>query len=466
MSLRPHRWDVQVVQTTATLSDRLRRLRDVQLVTKAPRGVPVIHVRDGVLYQRISGVGGAMTDSAAWLMHEKLKRATRTALMKDLFSAAGIHLTFIRVPMGASDFTVHGEPYSYDDLAPGQSDPQLLRFSVAHDERYVLPSLRQMLAINPKAQILANPWSPPPWMKANGAFDDRHFRGTLLPSAYTPLAGYFVKFVQAYARRGVPIAAITPQNEPRAPARYPSMSLPVSSEARFIVRDLAPALRAAMLSTKIYGADTAWGASFYPAQLAATPARGALSGIAEHCYSGIPDVMSSLHAVDPGLDQIVSECAPELTPYSVPEVVIGSIRNWASAVALWNLALDPSGGPVQPPNGGCGSCQGLVTINPRAHTFRLSLAYYQLGQVGRFVQPGAWRIGSEHFVSYYDRPSGQYGVTAGLDDTAFVNPDGSRVLVAYNNSSAPIRFALDWKGRSFTYTLAAGATVTFRWNRP
>lgn len=78
-----------------------------------------------------------------------------------------------------------------------------------------------------------------------------------------------------------------------------------------------------------------------------------------------------------------------LTPYPVFEVLIGSIRTWATTISLWNLALDPKGGPVQPPNIGCPHCSGVVTMDERQHTAKLRLAYYQLGRLSRFVQPGA-----------------------------------------------------------------------------
>ena len=53
--------------------------------------------------------------------------------------------------------------------------------------------------------------------------------------------------------------------------------------------------------------------------------------------------MSTLHTAAPNLEQPVAECAQNLTRFPVPEVEIGAFRNWASAVTLWNLALDPSG---------------------------------------------------------------------------------------------------------------------------
>jgi glucosylceramidase len=145
-------------------------------------------------------------------------------------------------------------------------------------------------------------------------------------------------------------------------------------------------------------------------------------------------------------------------------VLIGSLRNWSSVVTLWNLALDPAGGPVQPPNYGCHGCTGEVTIDESTQTVSFRLAYFQLGQVSAFVAPGATRIGSNSFVSYQ---SGSAGATAapGLDDVAFLNPDGSHVLVAYNNSASAIRFAVHWKGQGFAYSLPGKAMVTFRWRR-
>ena len=141
--------------------------------------------------------------------------------------------------------------------------------------------------------------------------------------------------------------------------------------------------------------------------------------------------------------------------------MIASLRNWASSVALWNLALDPDGGPVQPPNSGCAGCTALVTVEDDGQV-RLTQNYFQLGQASAFVGAGARRIDSTHFVRYRYRRAANI-VSPGLDDVAFLDPDGTRVLIAYANSSRPIRFAVSWRGRSFGYTLPGRATVTFSW---
>ena len=475
---------VEVIQTSETGSQRLTRLRDLTFGTSQPRGVPVINVDDRIRYQRITGFGAAMTDTSAWLLRDGLSSAARAAVLGDLFSVGGIHLNFLRVPMGASDFTKDGRPYSYDDLPPGRTDPRLLHFSMVHDEAYIVPALRQVLAINPHVEILADPWSPPAWMKANQSLGNQANRGVLLNSAYAPLARYFVKFIQAYARLGIPIASITPQNEPTNPTLYPGLDLDSASEAKLITHYLLPTLHGAGLHPTIYGGDVGVDADAAPyasvidgervelqsgrdyvTTLVGGGAVSALTGIAWHCYFGSPTVMSALHLVARRLDEIVDECSPAITPFSISELVISSMRNWASVVALWNLALDPHHGPVQPPNHGCPSCTGVVTVDEHRHTVSFSPAFFQLGQASAFVQPGAHRIKSEHFVTYSYRGRGTNLATPGLDDVAVLNPDGSKVLMAYNNSHSRARFAVEWRGRSFTYTLAANATVTFVWDR-
>ncbi len=455
---------VGVVQTNASLSEHLTVLPDRWFAHDAPaNGLPVITVNDAVGYQKINGFGAAMTDSSAWLIERMLPAAERSAVMSALFGTNGIRLNFVRVPIGASDFTVGGKPYSYDDLPPGQTDPQLKDFSIAHDKAYILPALTQALAADHRIEFLASPWSPPAWMKGNDALDDLDGNGTLNAGAYWPWAEYIVKFIQAYAAAGVPIEAMTPANEPGNPSDYPGLNITTSSLAIWINQDLEPALARAQAHLKLYGEDYGWGTSLLAEEAISGPARQALSGLAWHCYFGSPDVMASLHQQAPQYDEIVDECSPGISAIPTSEVVISSLRDWASTVALWNLALDPDGGPVQQPNTGCYGCYGLVTINEKPAPPVFTRAFYQLGQASRFVDPGAQRVASNNFVTYtYVKPRVNF-IAAGLDDVAFVNPDGTRVLIAYNNASQPITFAVAWHDLSFTYTLPAGAMVTFDW---
>ena len=235
-----------------------------------------------------------------------------------------------------------------------------------------------------------------------------------------------------------------------------------SAEGTFVNSYLVPALQSARLGqVKILGLDNGAADLDYAQGLLQGPAAHDLAGIAWHCYGGGVEEMARLHEFAPQVDEITSECSPGVIPYSPAEAIIASVRNWATTAALWNIALDPTGGPVRHPNASCDGCTGLVTISESRHTFTLGLDYYELGQISKYVQPGAVRIASTHFAQYFDTPAA-YGVTPGLDDAAFRNPDGSIVLVAHNNGSA-MTFRVAWAGRVASYRLGPGVTATFVW---
>jgi glucosylceramidase len=446
---------VNVTVTSADLTQALASMPPVTFGAINP-AVPTIHVSDGTRYQQMIGFGAAMTDSSAWLLYDVLGPDQRTAAMSALFGPCGIGIDHVRVPIGASDFTATGVPYSYDDMPLRQTDPSLTDFSIAHDEAYILPALKMMLALNPNLQILASPWSAPAWMKTNDLLGNGDFRGWLLPTRYQTYADYLVRFLEDYAAAGVPISAVTPENEAGTGSVYPGMNL---DEDAFLTAYLAPALKAAGLTTSVYGLDSSGLAD--GEDMLSGLVRNSIAGLAWHCYLGL-EQMSELHALDPSASLIMDECSPGIVAYPTTETVIASARNYAQAVELWNLALDPSGGPKQL-SPGCYPCDGLLTVQEGVGSAALNLNYYQLGQVSKFVQRGAVRIASDRWVSDFSNPDGTYGVTDGLDNVAFLNPDGSKVLVAYDNSSQPARFQVAWDGQGFSYTLGPGGTATFVW---
>jgi glucosylceramidase len=341
----------------------------------------------------------------------------------------------------------------------------LSHFSVAHDRAYILPALRQILALDPHTEIFASPWSLPAWMKTNHSLNNLNYLGNIFRSDYRLVADYFVKFIRAYRRFGVPVAAVTLQNEPGNPTLYPGTELDAAQEGELLDHWVAPAFLSAGLHAAIYGGDLSWASPSvaFARAVASGPASPLLAGIAWHCYYGDPLPMSALHQLVPRLDQIVNECSPGITPYPVPELVISAMRNWASVVALWNLALNQHHGPVQVPNHGCPGCFGAITINDTNGTFAATTAYSGLGQASEFVQRGAQRIGSNHFVTYRYLGPGTTIAPPGLDDVAFLNPNGTHVLLAYNGAHTTSEFAVSWSGESFSYTLPARSTVTFMW---
>ena len=271
----------------------------------APAG-PTITVDTTRRYQEITGFGASFTDSSAWLVGTKLDASQRDAVMRDLFSDQGIGLSFLRQPMGASDFAVKGN-YSYDDMPPGKTDPTLAHFSIDHDRAYIIPLLLQARRINPHLTVMATPWSPPGWMKTS----DSMIGGTLRPEAYQPLADYFAKFIEDYAAAGVPIRYITPQNEPLfIPGGYPGMFLSAAQADDLIKNHLGPTLRAHHLPTGILAYDHNWDAISYPETMYADPdAAGYVAGTAWHCYGGDVITQAVSHNNYPNKPAFHTECS-------------------------------------------------------------------------------------------------------------------------------------------------------------
>jgi len=443
---------VQVWLTTSDGSNELTSQPSLTFGSNSGNS-STINVNEYQEYQQMDGFGAAVTDSSAWLIYTQLSQRARDTLMQNLFSPSlGIGLDFVRVPMGASDFSVTG-PYSYDDLPAGQTDPNLTHFSVNHDTAYIIPALQQAHSLNPNLKFMANPWSPPAWMKTNGSMLGvyNHHKGTLTSSDYGPLAQYFVKFLQAYQSYGIPIYTISPQNEPLyAPSNYPGMYWAASNENNFIKNNLAPALSSSGLHPKIIPYDYNWDNTSYPLTLLSdSTTRSNIAGIAWHCYGGSPPAMTTVHNSYPLSETYETECSTgaAVAPIDTIDLLVQSVQNWARTVELWNIVLDPNHGPH---TGGCPDCLGVVTIDESTGSVSYSQDYYLLGHFSKFVTPGAYHIDSNNAGS--------------VEDVAFKNPDGSKVVVAHNNGASSSTFQVLWDGiDGFTYTLPAGATVTFTW---
>jgi glucosylceramidase len=445
--------DTSTVQVWATRADGSHKLTALAPLAFAPgrgSGVP-IDVDHSLLYQTFEGAGAALTDSSAWLI-DQLDPPARHELLQGLFGvdSTGIGLSLLRVPLGASDFAL--SDYTYDDMPTGQTDEQLASFSIAHDEAYILPTLRHALAVNPRLRVMATPWSPPAWMKTSQSLNG----GTLDPRYRQALADYLVKSVQAYDRAGVPIAVLTPQNEPQhESASYPSMRLSPQEQVILVRDHLGPAMDRAALPTKLLVHDHNWDLVDDPLTVLRDPqVRMFADGVAFHCYGGEPAAQSSIRARYPSEGVWFTECSGggwatdfgANVAWTVTNLIIDNFRNWGRSLLLWNLVLDETGGPT---NGGCQDCRGVVTVDPTTGSVRRNEEYYALGHLTRFVQPGARRISST------DHASG------GPRNVAFRNPDGSLTVLVH--ASTPSSVSVNWDGRHADLSIPAGGTVTLHW---
>ena len=417
----------------------------------------VVKVDSTIGFQTMLGMGSSLEPSTCWNL-SRLATTEREQLMARLVDPkTGIGMNLMRLCIGTPDFT--GDPwYSYDDMPCGETDPELKQFSIEPDRRYILPAIKLARRKNPGLLFFASPWSPPGWMKSTGTM----IGGQLLPQHYAAYAEYFVRFIQAYEAEGIPIYAVTIQNEPgvdRAKEKnpkwhYPSCRWTGEQERDFIRDHLGPALRRNGLKTLIWcydhnynvrgtGDDPGIG---YPRAILSDPQVAAfVNGVAFHGYEGKPDGMTAFHREFPTMPIYFTEGSVFGVDGAVE--LIERLRNWAAGYNSWVTMLDDHG---KPNNGPFEASRTMVMLNPESLKPTYHFEYFMSGQFMKFVPRGAQRIES----------------TAGNKDfanVAFRNPDDTIVLIVVNTTSQSNPFAIEWRDRSLATDLAPKSVATFVW---
>jgi glucosylceramidase len=405
-----------------------------------------ILIDDTRSFQSILGFGGAFTDASCYLLNQ-MDPGERKKLLAELVGPDGLRMSVGRTSIGASDYS--RTVYSFDDGT--DPDPDLKRFSIAHDREYILPMLRAAQEINPDLFLFSAPWSPPGWMKANGSM----LGGSMRKHYFASYAEYFVKFLQGYQAEGVKIRAVTTQNEVDTDqdSRMPAALWGQEYESGFIKEHLGPALEHASLDAKIWLLDhnyDLWGRVMD--QLSDPGVYKYVDGVAWHGYMGTPDAMTRVHQAFPAKHTYWTEGGPSLSHdnYATDwakwsSTFTGILRNWARCIVSWNLVLDENGAP----NIGPFACAGVVTLDSKTKNITRSGQYWAFAHFSKVIQRNARVIASEGFFP-------------GVDHVALVNPDGSHVLIVTNQGDAchvPCRF----KNKTLDLSLPPNSIVTIQW---
>jgi glucosylceramidase len=457
---------VSVVETTNDETQLMAAQPSVNFGTgsTADAGTNTVIVDPTQQYQSIEGFGAAFTDSAADLLMNVEPAASLPGTLNDLFTrnGDGIGLSFMRIPMGASDIAL--SVYSYDDMPMGQTDPTLANFSIAHDQAYILPLIKQAVALNPQMKLMANPWSPPGWMKDPASMSPvSMLGGTLLMTSTneTAFANYFVKYLQAYKSAGVNIDYISLQNEPlNITTSYPSMGMSDTTQLALLQGYVLPALTNANITTKVFVYDHNWDTPSYPQTVLGglnSTQLTQIAGTAWHGYGGAPGAQQLLQNQYASLGNWETEHSGgtwQSDQFTTDMLEITQVlRNSAKSFVKWSLALNEKLGPNLTQNaglGGCNTCTPIITVNSTTGAVTKDIEYYTLGHYSKYVLPGAVRIYSSN--------------TPTVASVAFVNPDGSLALIAYNNGTTSQTVQVQWGTESFSYTLPATAAATFTWS--
>ncbi|MFI5154873.1 MAG: glycoside hydrolase family 30 beta sandwich domain-containing protein [Chitinophagales bacterium] len=407
---------------------------------------PCVFVDPSKSFQDIVGIGGALTDASAETF-AKIPAEKQAEFLQSYFSLdKGIGYSLARTNIHSCDFS--SGTYTYVQ----ENDKALKTFSISHDEQYRIPFIQRAIrAAGGKLTMLASPWSPPAWMKDN---HDMLHGGKLLPDFYQAWSNYYVQFIRAYEKRGIPIWGVSVQNEPMAKQTWESCNYTAEEERDFIKNYLGPTLaNAGQGAKKIIGWDHNRDLLYHRASILLSDPIAAkyIWGIGFHWYEDwtgggkIFDNVKRVHESFPKTQLIFTEgCAErfsqsQLNDWKWGEAygrnLINDFNNGTASWIDWNVLLDEEGGPNHAKN----FCYAPVHADTKTGTLTYMNSYYYIGHFSKFIGPGARRISSAS-------SRGQ------LLTTAFRNTNNKIAIVVMNQSGEKITYRLWMAGKAAELT--------------
>jgi len=431
------------------------------LELSSPTRMPDMMLRSTDVAQTVEGFGGCFNE-LGWVALSRIPAQERASVLAELFApGVGLGLSVCRMPLGANDFST--DWYSYDEV---DGDFALENFSIEHDRATLIPYIQEAKRLQPELRLWASPWSPPTWMKynqhyaaalpwpgssvENGIREDQLGReGSDLmnqdPVYLEAYARYFARFVEAYRAEGIDIEMVMPQNEFNSAQVFPSCPWTPEGLARFIAV-LGPQMD--RLGVKVYFGTQERGNPQHFAHVLADEKAGPWVKGAGFQWNGKHSIADA-HRRAPHLPlyQTEQECGDGQNDWRYCRYTWTLLRRFfesgASAYTYWNLALDKGG------ESRWGWRQNsLVVVDPDTGSFEYTHEYYLMRHVAHFVRPGARRVETFSWSGYENQ-------------LAFLNPDGSLVLVIHNDHAEALDLAIGVDGCQVEVTLPADSFSTF-----
>jgi glucosylceramidase len=438
---------VQVYTTAKNTEYKLAKTETLKFEDKAqPLETEVcIFVDPSKTFQTMLGIGGALTDASAETFY-KLPKDKQQELMTAYYDPQkGIGYTLGRTNIQSCDFS--SDVYSY----VAENDKSLKTFSISHDLKYRVPFIKQAIATaGGHLTLFASPWSPPAWMKDN---NDVLHGGKLKAEYDQSWADFYIKFIKAYQKEGIPIWGITVQNEPMAKQKWESCMFTATEERDFVKNYLGPTMQKSGLNKKIIVWDHNRDQVYQRAStiLEDKDAAKYVWGVGYHWYETWTgssmefDNVRAVHESFPGKNLLFTEGCIEkfdfarLNDWALGEKygqsIIHDFNNGTVGWTDWNILLDENGGPNHVGN----YCFSPVIADTRNGQLIYTNIYYYLGHFSKFVRPGDKRV-----VSSSNRTS--------LLTTAFINSQGKLAVMVMNTSDEKLAYSLCIKGKAAAVT--------------
>ncbi len=447
------------VQVYTTARETALRLTPVGEIGFKPLAQPVegeisVFVDPSRTFQTFLGIGAALTDASAEV-YAKLPEDRKKEFMQAYYDKEkGIGYSLARTNIHSCDFS--SGSYTYVQ----EGDGALSSFSVDHDRQYRIPFIKDAIrAAGGKLPLYASPWSPPAFMKTNNSMLQG---GKLKPEFAQSWANYYVKFIQAYEKEGIPIWGISLQNEPMATQRWESCIYTAEEERDFLKKHLGPTMhKAGFANKKIIVWDHNRDLMVHRANVIFSDPEASKYawGMGFHWYedwSGGQPMFQNVglvHETFPDKNLMFTEGCGERFDFNKLEEwylgerygrsMIHDFNNGTVGWTDWNILLDETGGPNHKGN----LCFAPLHADTRTGKLIYTNAYYYIGHFSRFVRPGAKRISAAASRSQ-------------LLTTAFVNTDRSIDVIVMNTSEKPVDYNLCIGGYAAVVQIPARAIQT------
>jgi glucosylceramidase len=387
-------------------------------------------------FQTILGIGGAITDASAETFAKMPAIVQKQLLTSYYDKVSGIGYTLARTNIHSCDFSSASYTYVSD------GDKELKTFNIDHDKQFRIPLIKQAIAAaGGKLTLFVSPWSPPAWMKDNNSMIQG---GKLLPQYRQSWANYFVKFINAYQKEGIPVWGLTLQNEPMAKQTWESCYFSAEDERDYIKTYLGPTLvKQGMSDKKLIAWDHNRDLIYQRASTIFNDKEAAkyIWGIGYHWYetwTGSAMMFDNVRRVAetfPDKKLMFTEgCTDRFDAARINEWALGEVyghsmvndfNNGTVGWTDWNILVDETGGPNHVGN----FCFAPVIGDTKKGELIFTSSFYYIGHFSKFIRPGARRI-----ISSSNRDM--------LETTAFKNTDGKIAVVVMNRSDKMVPYLL------------------------
>ncbi|WP_439131280.1 glycoside hydrolase family 30 protein [Polaribacter sp.] len=429
--------NLQIFTTAKNTNLRLTKTIEKQFTKKIQtlETDVAVFVNPNKTFQEFLGIGGAITDASSEVF-STLNDEKQEELLKAYFSKEGICYNIVRTSIHSSDFGLGSHTYIEE------GDAELKTFSIAKDKEKRIPLIKKAMEyIGDDLVFYASPWSPPAFMKTN---NNMLQGGKLLPEFRQTWADYYVKFINAYQKEGIPVWGLTLQNEPMAVQRWESCIYTAEEERDFLKNYLGPTLEKEGLGDKniiVWDHNRDLISERANTIFEDKEAAKYAWGIGFHWYEtwtgGLPkyDNLKNINASFPTKNILFTEGCQEgfdvdrLDYWPNAERYGNSMINDFNSGVVgwtdWNILLDENGGPNHVQN----FCFAPIHANTVTNELIYTPTYYYIGHFSKFVQPGAKRVSTTTSRST-------------LDSTTFLNNNGKLITVVMNKTDKKISYKL------------------------